>query len=205
MDSRCPGHPEYRWTSGVETTTGHLGQGLATSVGMAIGRQWLAARYKPPRCSGDAVRQVGVALPTQSLGRAVLPRATERGAQWLASHGLLFDRDSKFGADVASIVRTTVSGVITTKGFRQPDHSRRSVTQNRREPCRGRGRWACKASNCCHNARFSRMRSAGDRNTPVSQPNRCRKRASMAAILSVRWKTTKRAHRSNCGGYNFGE
>jgi transketolase len=45
LDSKCPGHPEYRWTSGVETTTGPLGQGLATSVGMAIAGQWLAARY----------------------------------------------------------------------------------------------------------------------------------------------------------------
>jgi transketolase len=45
LDSRCPGHPEYRWTSGVETTTGPLGQGVATSVGMAIAGQWLAARY----------------------------------------------------------------------------------------------------------------------------------------------------------------
>ncbi|MER7003782.1 transketolase [Dactylosporangium sp. NPDC000555] len=45
LDSRCPGHPEYRWTSGVETTTGPLGQGDATSVGMAIAGQWLAARY----------------------------------------------------------------------------------------------------------------------------------------------------------------
>jgi transketolase len=45
LDSRCPGHPEYRWTSGVETTAGPLGQGVATSVGMAIARQWLAARY----------------------------------------------------------------------------------------------------------------------------------------------------------------
>src|SRR5207302_1850582 len=34
LDSRCPGHPEYRWTSGIETTTGPLGQGVATSVGM---------------------------------------------------------------------------------------------------------------------------------------------------------------------------
>jgi transketolase len=48
LDSRCPGHPEYRWTSGVETTTGPLGQGVATSVGMAIARQWLAARYNRP-------------------------------------------------------------------------------------------------------------------------------------------------------------
>src|SRR5271157_2869210 len=48
LDSRCPGHPEYRWTSGVETTTGPLGQGVATSVGMAIARQWLASRYNRP-------------------------------------------------------------------------------------------------------------------------------------------------------------
>src|SRR5581483_12193114 len=41
----CPGHPEYRWTSGVETTTGPLGQGVATSVGMALASKWLAARY----------------------------------------------------------------------------------------------------------------------------------------------------------------
>jgi transketolase len=40
LDSKCPGHPEYRWTSGVETTTGPLGQGVATSVGMAITQQW---------------------------------------------------------------------------------------------------------------------------------------------------------------------
>jgi transketolase len=46
--SRCPGHPEYGWTTGVETTTGPLGQGLATSVGMAIAREWLAATYNKP-------------------------------------------------------------------------------------------------------------------------------------------------------------
>jgi transketolase len=45
LGSHCPGHPEYRWTSGVEATTGPLGQGVATSVGMAIAGQWLAARY----------------------------------------------------------------------------------------------------------------------------------------------------------------
>ena len=48
LDSRCPGHPEYRWTTGVETTTGPLGQGVATSVGMAIAGRWLAARYNQP-------------------------------------------------------------------------------------------------------------------------------------------------------------
>ena len=45
LGSHCPGHPEYRLTSGVEATTGPLGQGVATSVGMAIAGQWLAARY----------------------------------------------------------------------------------------------------------------------------------------------------------------
>jgi transketolase len=45
LDSRCPGHPEYRWTSGVEATTGPLGQGVAMSVGMAIAQRWLGARY----------------------------------------------------------------------------------------------------------------------------------------------------------------
>jgi transketolase len=45
LGSKCPGHPEYRWTSGVETTTGPLGQGVATSVGMAVASRWLAARY----------------------------------------------------------------------------------------------------------------------------------------------------------------
>ena len=48
LGSRAPGHPEYHWVSGVETTTGPLGQGIATSVGMALGQRWLAARYNRP-------------------------------------------------------------------------------------------------------------------------------------------------------------
>ena len=43
LDSPCAGHPEYRWTTGVEATTRPLGQGVATSVGMAIAQKWLAA------------------------------------------------------------------------------------------------------------------------------------------------------------------
>jgi len=48
LESRAPGHPEYHWVSGVETTTGPLGQGVATSVGMAIAEKWLANRYNRP-------------------------------------------------------------------------------------------------------------------------------------------------------------
>ena len=48
LGSKAPGHPEYRWVAGVETTTGPLGQGVATSVGMAMAQKWLANRYNKP-------------------------------------------------------------------------------------------------------------------------------------------------------------
>ena len=48
LESKAPGHPEYHWVSGVETTTGPLGQGVATSVGMGIAQKWLAQRYNKP-------------------------------------------------------------------------------------------------------------------------------------------------------------
>lgn len=77
LDSRCPGHPEYRWTSGVETTTGPLGQGFATSVGMAIASRFLAARYNRPgfemfgydvyALGGDGCMMEGVSSEAASL------------------------------------------------------------------------------------------------------------------------------------------
>ena len=48
LGSRTPGHPESHLTTGVETTTGPLGQGVANSVGMAIAGKWLAANYNQP-------------------------------------------------------------------------------------------------------------------------------------------------------------
>jgi transketolase len=77
LDSKCPGHPEYRWTSGVETTTGPLGQGVATSVGIAIARRWLAAHFNKPgftlfdydiyALAGDGCLMEGVAAEAASL------------------------------------------------------------------------------------------------------------------------------------------
>ena len=77
LDSKCPGHPEYRWTSGVETTTGPLGQGVATSVGMAIASRWMAAHFNRPNfpmfgydvyaLAGDGCMMEGVASEAASL------------------------------------------------------------------------------------------------------------------------------------------
>jgi transketolase len=77
LESRCPGHPEYRWTSGVETTTGPLGQGVATSVGVALASHWLAERYNKPKfplfgfdvyaLAGDGCMMEGVSSEAASL------------------------------------------------------------------------------------------------------------------------------------------
>ena len=77
LDSKCPGHPEYRWTSGVETTTGPLGQGVATSVGMAIGAKWMAQYFNRPdfelidynvyALCGDGCMMEGVSSEAASL------------------------------------------------------------------------------------------------------------------------------------------
>src|SRR5215813_9938195 len=77
LDSRCPGHPEYRWTSGIETTTGPLGQGVATSVGMAIASKWMAAHFNRPgfemigfdvyAMAGDGCLMEGISQEAASL------------------------------------------------------------------------------------------------------------------------------------------
>jgi len=77
LHSKAPGHPEYHWVSGVETTTGPLGNGVATSVGMAIGRKWLASHFNRPgfdifdysiyAVCGDGCLMEGVASEAASL------------------------------------------------------------------------------------------------------------------------------------------
>ncbi len=81
LHSKCPGHPEYTpdhsLTPGVETTTGPLGQGVATSVGMAIAERWLAAHFNRPghdiisynifALCGDGCLMEGVSAEAASL------------------------------------------------------------------------------------------------------------------------------------------
>jgi transketolase len=77
LDSKAPGHPEYHLSSGVEATTGPLGQGVSTSVGMAIAQKWLAHRYNRPDFKifdyntyvvcGDGCLMEGVASEAASL------------------------------------------------------------------------------------------------------------------------------------------
>ena len=77
LDSKCPGHPEYRWTAGVECTTGPLGTGIATSVGMAMAGQWQAATFNRPgydlfdydvyAICGDGCLMEGIAAEAASL------------------------------------------------------------------------------------------------------------------------------------------
>jgi len=77
LDSRTPGHPESHITTGVETTTGPLGQGAGNSVGMAMASKWLAARFNRPgfdifdfnvwTVCGDGDLMEGVASEAASL------------------------------------------------------------------------------------------------------------------------------------------
>jgi transketolase len=77
LGSKCPGHPEYRWTSGIEATTGPLGQGVSTSVGMAIASHWMAQYFNRPGFSmidydvyalcGDGCMMEGIASEAASL------------------------------------------------------------------------------------------------------------------------------------------
>jgi transketolase len=77
LGSKTPGHPEYHWTTGVETTTGPLGQGVANSVGMAIAGKWLATYFNRPdfelfnfdvyALTGDGCMMEGVSSEAASL------------------------------------------------------------------------------------------------------------------------------------------
>jgi transketolase len=94
LESRTPGHPEYGMTSGIETTTGPLGQGVANAVGMAIAGRWLATRFNKPGFEklfdfnvygicGDGCMMEGIASEAASLA----------GHQKLSNLCLLYDNN----------------------------------------------------------------------------------------------------------------
>ncbi len=88
INSKTPGHPEYRLTSGVETTTGPLGQGVGNSVGMAMAGMWLAANYNRPgfelfdynvyAMCGDGDMMEGVASEAASLAAHLNQQTKDR-------------------------------------------------------------------------------------------------------------------------------
>jgi transketolase len=108
LDSRTPGHPEYRLTTGVEATTGPLGQGAANSVGMAIASRWLAARYNRPGFTlfdydvyailGDGCMMEGISSEAASLaGHLQLSNLC-----WFRQQGLTRRRNAPLHRDVAA-------------------------------------------------------------------------------------------------------
>lgn len=142
LDSKCPGHPEYRLTSGVETTTGPLGQGVATSVGMAIAGKWLAATYNRPgfelfgyhvyALAGDGCMMEGVTQEAASLaGHLELGnlcwiydsnRITIEGSTKLAFSDNVATRFTSYGWNVIRVTDANDLGLLnqafeTAKGY----------------------------------------------------------------------------------------
>ena len=87
LGSACPGHPEYHLTSGVEATTGPLGQGVAMSVGLAIAERWLGALFQPPGLSGGGLAHLRAVRRRLhdggDLGRGGLSRRASEAQQAL--------------------------------------------------------------------------------------------------------------------------
>jgi len=147
LDSRCPGHPEYRWTSGVETTTGPLGQGYATSVGMAMAGKWMGGYFNKPgfemfdydvyALGGDGCMQEGAASEAASLaGHLRLDNLC-----WIYDNNKISiegNTDWSFSEDVATWVGCNQRAFAYFGGVPQmavPDNLKAAVTRtNRYEP-----------------------------------------------------------------------
>jgi transketolase len=118
LDSKCPGHPEYRWTAGVECTTGPLGTGIATSVGIAMAGLWQAATFNRPgydlfnydvyALAGDGCLMEGIGAEAASLA----------GHQQLANLCWIYD-NNKITIEGATDLAFTedVAGRFTAYGW----------------------------------------------------------------------------------------
>lgn len=119
--SRCTGHPEFGWTAGVETTTGPLRQGVATSVGMAMAQAWLAATYNRP--GHDQFNHRVFALCSD--GDMMEGVSTEAAS--LAGHLKLARRCWVYDANRISIEGSTAITVTEDVGARFETHGWRVV------------------------------------------------------------------------------
>jgi transketolase len=134
LGSKCPGHPEYRWTSGVETTTGPLGQGVANSVGFAIAERWLAKYFNRPgfelfnynvyALCGDGDMMEGISSEAGSLaGHLKLGnlcwiydsnRITIEGSTDLAFNDDVAGRFASYGWNVATVADANDTAALGT-------------------------------------------------------------------------------------------
>lgn len=138
LGSRCAGHPESHLTTGVETTTGPLGQGFANSVGMALAGRWLASRYNQPgfedvynfnvyALGGDGCMMEGISSEAASLaGHLKLSnlcwiydsnRITIEGGTPLAFSEDVGERFAAYGWNVAHVTDANDLNIIRA-GFR---------------------------------------------------------------------------------------
>ena len=107
LDSKCPGHPEYRWTSGVETTTGPLGQGFANAVGMAIAERFLAEHFNRP-------------------GHQVIDHRV-----WaFVSDGDLMEGASHEASSIAGHFRNSLLTALNNGVFASPSHSNTTISRD---------------------------------------------------------------------------
>ncbi|MEM9290310.1 MAG: transketolase [Acidobacteriota bacterium] len=91
LGSKTPGHPEYGLTAGVETTTGPLGQGLATAVGMALAKEHLAARFNRPELPLFSHRVWVVASDGDLMEGVTAEASSFAGHQKLGSLKVFYD------------------------------------------------------------------------------------------------------------------
>ncbi|MBE3577296.1 MAG: transketolase [Limnochordales bacterium] len=144
LGSRTPGHPEYGRTPGVETTTGPLGQGLSTAVGMAIAERMLAARYNRPGhtivdhrtyvLAGDGDMMEGITNEASSLaghlglGRLIViydcNRISIEGSTELAFTESVTGRYKALGWDVVEVDGYDVEGLRQALEYAQSQEER---------------------------------------------------------------------------------
>ena len=196
LGSKCPGHPEYRWTSGVETTSGPLGQGVATSVGMAIASQWLGARYNRDGFTlfdfdvyaqaGDGCMMEGVASEAASFA----------AHQRLSNLCWIYDSnrvtieghtDLTFTEDVADTVRRLRLARDDGRGRERPRGGRARIPR-----LQGRGR----AADADRRAQPHRLRHAGRGHAEGARRAARRRKASRRAKRFFGWPEDARVPRS---------